>query len=80
MRPLLRFVTPLTAFDQPFYGVRTYNFKYLNWSFDATELYNIKQDPDELVNLADEPAYATTVARLEKLAKRLSTCRGTSCR
>jgi arylsulfatase A-like enzyme len=80
MRPLLRFFTPLTAFDQPFYGVRTYNYKYLNWSFGATELYNMKEDPDELVNLADDPAYTPTVNRLEKLAERLSTCRGASCR
>ena len=80
MRPLLRFYTPLTAFDQPFYGVRTEGFKYLNWSFDATELYNLKQDPDELVNLAEDPAYADTIARLEQISKRLSTCRGSSCR
>jgi choline-sulfatase len=60
--------------------VRTEGFKYLNWSFDATELYNLKQDPDELVNLAEDPAYADTVARLEQIAKRLSTCRGSSCR
>lgn len=80
MRPLLRFYTPLTAFDQPFYGVRTEGFKYLNWSFGATELYDLRNDPDELVNLAEDPAYAATVDRLEKVAKRLSTCSGSSCR
>ncbi|MEX0621332.1 MAG: sulfatase [Solirubrobacterales bacterium] len=80
MRPLLRFYTPLTAFDQPFYGVRYQGFKYLNWSFDATELYNLREDPDELVNLAADPAYAATAARLEGLAKRLSTCSGKACR
>ena len=80
MRPLLRFPTPLTVFDQPFYGVRYGGFKYLNWSFDATELYDLRTDPDELVNLADDPEYASTVARLETLAKRLSTCRGSACR
>jgi arylsulfatase A-like enzyme len=80
MRPLLRFLTPLTAFDQPFYGVRTEGFKYLNWSFDATELYDLKADPDELVNLSGNPAYAATEARLERIAKRLSTCSGSACR
>lgn len=80
MRPLLLFYTPLTAFDLPFYGVRTQGFKYLNWSFGEIELYNIKDDPDELVNLAEDPAYASTVARLEQIASRLSTCSGTACR
>jgi N-acetylglucosamine-6-sulfatase len=80
MRPLLKFVTPLTAFDVPFYGVRTARFKYLNWSFGETELYDLKNDPDELVNLACDPAWAATAARLETIAKRLSECRGVKCR
>lgn len=80
MRPLIKFYTPLTAFDLPFYGVRTHRYKYLHWSFDAIELYDMKNDPDELVNLAHDPGQAARVASLEKVAKRLSTCRGSACR
>lgn len=80
LRPLLKFPTPYTAYDLPFYGVRTHRFKYLHWSFDAVELYDLKNDPDELVNLADEPAWAGKVAELEAVAKRLSECRGSACR
>ena len=80
LRPLLKFPTPYTAYDLPFYGVRTHRFKYLHWSFDAIELYDLKNDPDELVNLADEPEWAGKVAELEAVAKRLSECRGSACR
>ena len=80
LRPLLKFPTPYTAYDLPFYGVRTHRFKYLHWSFDAVELYDLKNDPDELVNLADEPEWAGKVAELEAVAKRLSECRGSACR
>ncbi len=82
MRPLLRFFTPITAFDQPYYGVRTGRFKYIHWDFDApnVELYDLKKDPDELDNLATDPAQAGNVARLEAMAVRLSECRGSNCR
>ncbi|MBK5231359.1 MAG: sulfatase [Thermoleophilia bacterium] len=82
MRPLLRFTTPITAFDLPYYGVRTSQYKYIHWSFDGanTELYDLKKDPDELVNLVNDPAQAGNVARLEAMAVRLSECRGSNCR
>lgn len=82
MRSLLKFYTPITAFDQPYYGVRTHRYKYIHWTFDAPniELYDLKKDPDELVNLATDPAKAKKVARLEAMASRLSKCRGSNCR
>jgi len=82
MKPLLRFDTPVTKFDQPYYGVRTGRYKYIHWAFDApnVELYDLKKDPDELVNLATDPAQAETVARLEAMSVRLSECRGSNCR
>ena len=82
MRPLFVFYTPITAFDLPYYGVRTDRYKYIHWSFDTNnvELYDLKKDPDELDNLANDPAYAATVAKLEAEATRLRSCRGNTCR
>ena len=36
-----------TAFDLPYYGVRTDRYKYIHWSFDTNniELYDLKKDP-----------------------------------
>jgi len=79
-RPLFKFTTPLTAFDVPFYGVKTGRYKYINWSFGEKELYDMKKDPHELENVANDPAMAGVVAKLEKRAQQLSRCKGASCR
>ncbi len=80
LRPLFRFYTPVTAFDLPYYGVRTARYKYIHWSFDETELYDLKNDPHELENIASDPSRAGLVARLERKASRLQECKGASCR
>lgn len=86
MKPLFKFYTPVTAFDLPYYGVRTGRYKYIHWSFNdangnpETELYDLKKDPDELNNLSSDPAMASIKAQLEAEASRLRTCRGNSCR
>jgi N-acetylglucosamine-6-sulfatase len=85
-RPLFRFHTPVTAFDLPFYGVRTNRYKYIHWSFNdesgapQVELYDLKKDPDELKNLAGLPRMAKVKSRLEAVATRLKNCRGAGCR
>jgi len=80
LRPLFRFFTPITAFDLPYYGVRTSRYKYIRWSFGESELYDLREDPDELVNLAGDPAYAALSAQLEARAAELRGCRGAACR
>ncbi len=80
LRPLFKFYTPLTAFDVPYYGVRTNRYKYVHWSFDEVELYDLRKDPDELINLAPNPDYAKIVDRLEAEAAALQRCKGVECR
>jgi N-acetylglucosamine-6-sulfatase len=80
LRPLFRFFTPITAFDLPYYGVRTSRYKYIRWSFGESELYDLREDPDELVNLAGDPAYAALSAQLEARAAELRDCKGAACR
>ncbi|MGB0121614.1 MAG: sulfatase/phosphatase domain-containing protein, partial [Solirubrobacterales bacterium] len=83
MRSLFLFYTPVTAFDLPYYGVRTNKFKYIHWTFEGGaefELYNLNKDPDELDNLAGNPAYSKVMANLEAKASQLRTCRGKTCR
>ncbi len=79
-RPLFKFTTPLTAFDVPFYGVKTDRYKYIHWSFGEFELYDMKKDPHELENIANDPGMAGVMAKLETKAAALKKCKGTSCR
>jgi len=79
MRPLFLFKTPVTAFDLPYYGVRTDRYKYVNWSFGDRELYDLRRDPHETENLAGDPARAGLVAELEAEAARLRACKGKAC-
>lgn len=44
--------------------------RYYEWSFakrPAEELYDMRADPDQLVNLADDPRYSATKQRLSEL-------------
>lgn len=47
-------------------GIRTRRWKYLRYRFIPgwEELYDLKHDPDEAVNLAEDPAYRHTLERL----------------
>ncbi len=48
------------------FGVRTNQYKYIRYQgiWDTNELYDIKNDPGETVNLIQDPKYATIVQQL----------------
>lgn len=48
------------------YLIREGDFKYIFWTHDIPELYNLRTDPEELHNLASLPEYAADAARLKR--------------
>ncbi len=49
-----------------FRGIRESRFKYAWSPHDIEELYDLHNDPGERINLAEDPAHATTRARLRQ--------------
>ena len=49
---------------QPKYMMREGDWKYTHWVHDIPELYNLRNDPAELHNLAARPEHAATVNRM----------------
>jgi len=47
------------------YMLRDGKWKYTFWTHDIAELYDLTADPDEMRNLALEPAYAGTVSQMK---------------
>ena len=48
-----------------FYAVRTADWKYVEYSTGEKELYDLKNDPDELENVADKSEYTETQKQLK---------------
>ena len=54
------------------YGVRTARYKLIHYyNLGEWELFDLEADPDELINLYDDPAHADLVADLEVELARL---------
>lgn len=50
------------------FGVRTDEYKYIHYHgiWDTNEFYNLKEDPDEMHNLIDDPQYQDLIKQLDK--------------
>jgi len=55
------------------YGVRTQRYKLIHFynDIDEWELYDLKNDPDELKNVHGNPKYAGVVKELKEELKQL---------
>lgn len=54
--------------EHPFRGVRTADWKYVEYvTDDSSELYDLRDDPGEMINLAAQPEHADTKQRLKGL-------------
>jgi arylsulfatase A-like enzyme len=68
------------AWGPGFSAIRTVRYIYVEYKEEQPELYDLKQDPFELQNLANYPAYSSTRARLAARLSKLKNCAGRSCR
>jgi uncharacterized sulfatase len=55
------------------YSVRTERWRFTEWQYGekGMELYDHENDPQELNNLANDPAYASVVAELKAMNKQV---------
>jgi hypothetical protein len=60
-------------------AIRTETHKYVEYANGERELYDLRSDPDELVNVVGDPAQAATLAELDARLEVLKTCAGASC-
>jgi arylsulfatase A-like enzyme len=69
-----------------FDGVRSNRFMYAHYHKDVSaapadenELYDLEEDPYELRSAHENPKYAQTRIRLERLTRELANCKGKGC-
>ena len=60
-------------------GVRTGRWTYLETATGERELYDLRRDPFQWVNVVDRPRYAGLVRLLAAEVERLRDCRGPAC-
>jgi arylsulfatase A-like enzyme len=60
-------------------GLRTPRYLYVDLASGAHELYDLRRDPREYVNLARRPSYAGRLRLLADVLARLRDCQGEEC-
>ena len=70
---------PITDFRPQYAAVRTEGWLYVEYSSGDRELYDLSADPDELVNLAADTSYNTTILELSEWLRSLESCKGPEC-
>jgi N-acetylglucosamine-6-sulfatase len=63
-----------------FSAVRTRRYLYAEYENRDQELYDLRQDPHELVNVAGRHSYAAVRKRMSRLLDRVKHCAGRACR
>jgi N-acetylglucosamine-6-sulfatase len=61
-------------------GLRNYRWKYVEHSNGESELYDLRNDPDELTSLHADPRFAGLRGQLASRLHALETCAGAGCR
>jgi N-acetylglucosamine-6-sulfatase len=61
-------------------GVSTARYRYLRYRNGEEELYNVRRDPEQLVNRIADPRYRAARRVLRRQLRRLSSCAGVECR
>jgi N-acetylglucosamine-6-sulfatase len=61
-------------------ALRNYRWKYVEHSSGERELYDLERDPDELTNVATDPALAELRGAMAARLAALRACSGRSCR
>lgn len=52
----------ITSHNQGNHGIRSEHWRYIRYADGSEELYDMRKDPNEWINLADDPAHAEIVA------------------
>lgn len=80
LAPLFEGNIPINAWDQPYTGVRTDRYTYVVYTDTGEkELYDRRDDPYQLENVAADPAYGAIRGRLARKLERLVDCKGRGC-
>jgi N-acetylglucosamine-6-sulfatase len=66
--------------DYWYHALRTPSLLYAEYYTGERELYDLGRDPQQLTNLAGDPAAGETVAALSARLAALAECGGTTCR